>query len=192
MRSGSTPRVFQVAAEAIQATALTNPTVLEVGCASGYYSEALGHLLSQDLTYVGIDYSPALIHQARQQYPDISFVLADAKELPVADRSFEIVLSGCVLLHIADYERAITESFRAAARFVILHRTPISAAPTTWLRKKAYGIGVVELVFNEDDLLAQIRRAGGKVIRRWTVDWQQLPSNEGSAEVVTYLCRADD
>jgi SAM-dependent methyltransferase len=192
MRSGSTPRVFQVAAEAIQATGLTIPAVLEVGCASGYYVEVLGHLLSQDLNYIGIDYSSALILQARQHYPNVPFGVADAKHLPVADRSFDIVLSGCVLLHVADYERAILESFRAAGRFVIFHRTPISAAPTTWMRKKAYGIEVVELLFNEDELLAQIRKAGGKVVRRWTVDWQQLPGNETRAEVVTYLCRAHD
>jgi SAM-dependent methyltransferase len=192
LRSGSTPRVFQVAAEAIQATGLTNPAVLEVGCASGYYAEALGYLLPQDLMYVGIDYSAALILQARQYYPHVPFVLGDATHLPLADRSFDIVLSGCVLLHVADYERAIIESFRTAGRFVIFHRTPISAAPTTWMHKKAYGIGVVELVFNEDELLAQIRRAGGEVVRRWTVDWQQLAGSEIPAEVVTYLCRAHD
>ena len=55
MRAGKPPKVFEVAAEAVRLTGCHNPTVLEVGCSSGYYSEAIEYLLGQPVQYVGLD-----------------------------------------------------------------------------------------------------------------------------------------
>src|SRR5450755_1333891 len=54
------PRIdFKVAAEAVAATAIAHPRLLEVGCGSGYYSEVFATLLGGGVQYTGIDYSDA-------------------------------------------------------------------------------------------------------------------------------------
>ena len=48
---------LQVAAKAISTTALEDPSILEVGCGSGYYSRILSAILKRELRYTGLDLS---------------------------------------------------------------------------------------------------------------------------------------
>src|SRR4026207_520438 len=52
--------VVRVGGEAIVATGISKPDLLEVGCGSGYYSEILDYLLHSDLHYTGLDNSKAM------------------------------------------------------------------------------------------------------------------------------------
>src|SRR5262245_17755789 len=89
-----------VAAEAIRSVGLESPSILEVGCGSGYYSEILSHVLRYPVRYVGLDYSETMICLARERYAHLSFLVADATALPFTDGSFDIVLNGVSLMHI--------------------------------------------------------------------------------------------
>ena len=101
------PRIdFKVAAEAVVATGIANPRLLEVGCGSGYYLEVFASLLSGGVRYTGIDYSDAMITRARLHYPSTAFEVCDATRLPYADGAFDIVFNGVSLLHILDYQAA--------------------------------------------------------------------------------------
>src|SRR5258708_27046367 len=56
LKRGEPRRDFKVAAEAIAATGIANPQVLEVGCGSGYYSDVFATLLGGGVQYTGVDY----------------------------------------------------------------------------------------------------------------------------------------
>ena len=47
MKDGEPRLDFRIAAEAVAATGLSNPRLLEIGCGSGYYSEVLDHVASR-------------------------------------------------------------------------------------------------------------------------------------------------
>jgi SAM-dependent methyltransferase len=191
MYAGTPPVIFDVAAQALRATSLSEPSVLEVGCASGYYSEVFRYLVTPKIRYVGADYSMPLVSKARDYYPATPFVVSDGARLPFADNAFDVVVSGCVLLHMPEYAAAISEAFRTARSHVIFHRTPVVRdGATTWMRKKAYGVDVVELVFGESELMALFDKAGADVVRRWTVGSHDLPGVPEHVEIATYLCRA--
>ncbi|MDX9759541.1 MAG: class I SAM-dependent methyltransferase [Bacteroidota bacterium] len=64
--------------------------VLDVGCATGYYS-ALFASLGYQVT--GIDISATGIQKARVQYPDIRFEVQDATALPYPPGSFDFVFA---------------------------------------------------------------------------------------------------
>jgi SAM-dependent methyltransferase len=66
-------------------------SVLEIGC-------GLGDLLHQmnPERGVGIDFSPAMIEQAKKKYPDLEFYLQDAEELTISDNFDYIILSDLV------------------------------------------------------------------------------------------------
>jgi SAM-dependent methyltransferase len=168
MKRGEPRLDFKVAAEAIAATGVVNPRLLEVGCGSGYYSEVFATLLPGSVQYTGIDYSDAMIARARAHYPSTAFEVADATRLPCADSAFDIIFNGVSLMHIVDYQAAIREAARAASRYCIFHTVPVfDEYRTTFLRKYAYGAPVVEIVFNKPELMSICEAAGLRLEREW-------------------------
>ncbi|MBW8889334.1 MAG: glycosyltransferase [Fibrobacteres bacterium] len=161
MYAGRIPRVYRTMADAVRPYAAEGMELLEIGCASGYYSEILEYLLPYRLRYQGADYSEALIGMARDLYPQTPFHVADGAALPFPDGRFPVVVSSCVLLHVPNYLEHIRETIRVSGRLVIAHRTPVSRnRPTQYLRKFAYGVETVELLFNEKEVLAAFAEGG--------------------------------
>jgi ubiquinone/menaquinone biosynthesis C-methylase UbiE len=162
---GNIRRDFQVAAAAIRATLIESPMLLEVGCGSGYYSEILTYLLNQQFGYVGLDYSSAMVRLASAKYPMRQFVRADSTRLPFSNHRFDIVLNGVSLMHTLDYVTAISEARRTSRSWCIFHTVPVlQRRPTTMLQKTAYGGGpVLELIFNEPELIAIFNQNGLKI-----------------------------
>ncbi len=75
------------------------------------------------------------------------------------------VISSCVLLHVGNYKDHIYETIRVADKYVIAHRTPVCRqSDTRYIRKKAYGVETVELVFNEFELLNTFLTSGMKIV----------------------------
>lgn len=168
MKRGQPRLDLKVAAEAVAATAIPHPRLLEVGCGSGYYSEVFATLLPDGVDYIGIDYSDAMIERARARYPSMAFEVADATRLPYADGAFDIVFNGVSLMHIIDYQAAIREAARVAARYCIFHTVPVFRNfQTTFLSKYAYGAPVVEVVFGKQELMELCRDAGLRLEREW-------------------------
>lgn len=62
-------------------------SVLEIGCGAGSLLATL-----QPAPGVGIDFSAEMIRNARQANPDLEFILADAHELSIGDRSFDYIV----------------------------------------------------------------------------------------------------
>jgi len=162
-------------------------SVLEVGCSSGFYSEVF-EIAGLDVHYAGCDYSEAFIELARQKYPALVFDVEDATALKYGDDTFDIVISGCCLLHIPEYQAAAAETARVARRYVIFHRTPVVLGlPNVYYRKQAYGVETVEIHFNEPQLLELLARLGLELIAAYTLD----ESVKGGVESAnrTYVCR---
>ena len=105
----------------------------------------------------------------------------------IRDR-FDIALSGCCLLHISEYPKAIIETARVAKSFVVFHRTPVHhLSPTQYFLKKAYGIETLELSFNEQELVQLFASSNLAVIDVLTIDTGWRDSD--ATAVKTYLCR---
>ena len=61
---------------------------------------------------VGVDFSTAMLAQAREQHPDVDFCEGDAEALPFADNSFDAVVINFGLLHFGRPEQALGEAYR--------------------------------------------------------------------------------
>jgi SAM-dependent methyltransferase len=189
MKRGEPRLDFKVAAEAIAATGIVNPKVVEVGCGSGYYSDVFATLLTGGVQYTGVDYSDAMIARARAHYPSTAFEVADATRLPYADAAFDIVFNGVSLMHIVDYPAAIREAARVASRYCIFHTVPVfDDYRTTYLRKYAYGAPVIEVIFGRQQLMTLCQDAGLRLEREWNsipYDVSAVTGHRSSAR--TYL-----
>jgi ubiquinone/menaquinone biosynthesis C-methylase UbiE len=168
--------------------ASTRPlSLLEVGCSSGYHSEALT-IKRLPIMYSGCDYSPHLIELARRCYPPLDFQVQDATCLQYHDNSFDIVLSGCCLLHIEDFASAIRETARVTGTYAIFHNTPtLHRNPTTYYTKRAYGVNMLEIHFNEQQLISLFHDHGLVVagITTLHVEWQKADALAWKS----YLCK---
>lgn len=189
MKNGAPRLDFSIAAEAVVATSITAPRLLEVGCGSGYYSEVFADLVPGGVRYTGIDYSEAMIARARSSYPSAAFEVTDATGLPYPDAAFDIAFNGVSLMHIIDYQAAIREAARVAGRYCIFHSVPVfENNKTTYLSKYAYGMPVVEVIFGRQELLSLCRAAGLRLVREWdgiAYDVHEATGHHSSA--VTYL-----
>lgn len=136
-------------------------TLLDVGAASGYYSEVL-KIIGFQCQYTAVDFSTYFKDLAGQLFPELDFRIGNATELPFDDKSFDVILHGACLMHVKNYPKAIQEAVRVAKRYVIFHRTPIYTDGTRtecWM-KTAYGVSSIEWHFNEIALLLAFQEAG--------------------------------
>ena len=88
-------------------------SLLDVGCGSGLLLE---RLLPRPGATIGVDYSPAMLTEARQNLgpraDQVDFRLGYLEHLPVADGSIEVTVASMVLHHIAQPMSALQEIFR--------------------------------------------------------------------------------
>ncbi|MFJ2993509.1 class I SAM-dependent methyltransferase [Pandoraea sp. NPDC087047] len=189
-KRGKPVKVFDVMVSALQGLPLSGSdfSILDIGCASGFYSEVFA-IAQPKARYVGCDYSEALIESARDTYRDVQFDVEDATQLSYPDGAFDVALSGCCLLHIPEYEVAIRESVRVASKYVIFHRTQVvvGASDNHYFKKTAYGVDMVEIHFGEVRFLEALRESGLSVISTQTL--HQLKSGAEDIAVRTYVCR---
>jgi SAM-dependent methyltransferase len=190
MYEGNPREDFVAVATAIQMTASKNPLIIEVGCGSGWNFEVLTYLLKRPVRYIGLDYSFAMTGLGKRSYPEVQFVVGDATALPFQDEACDILLSGTVLMHVLGYPEAIRESRRVTRKWCIFHTVPVlQKRSTTLLRKSAYGQPVIEVIFNEEELLDLIEQNG--LILRHVLS--SLPYNleevlQEVSKTYTYIC----
>lgn len=83
--------------------------VLDVATGPGYVA---GGATARGAIATGVDFAPAMIAQARQNFPGTIFLEGDAESLAFASEFFDAVLCPFGLLHLADPDKAIAEAYR--------------------------------------------------------------------------------
>ena len=167
---------------------LDSKSLIEIGCSSGYYSEVL-KIKGIFSEYRGCDYSESFIKMARKKYPNIPFDVEDATQLTYGTGSFDIVISGCCILHIRNFESAVSEAARISRRHVVFHRTPVlHLGGHHYFRKKAYGVETMEIHFNEQMLVDLFRAKGMHIIGINTHSISGVQESQDVLAMKTYLC----
>lgn len=91
--------------------------ILDLGCGTG---QLTARIAETGARVVGLDSSPAMIGQARQNYPNLEFRLANAVDFSFPDQ-FDAVFSNAALHWILEPEKvieSIARSLRPGGRFV--------------------------------------------------------------------------
>jgi SAM-dependent methyltransferase len=108
--------------------------VLDVATGPGYVAAAAG---ARGASVVGVDFSAAMLAEARRLHPGIDFRAGDAEALPFPDESFDAVVMSFGLLHLGRPDQALAEGRRVV-------RSGGRLAFTVWATPEAaVGFGIV-------------------------------------------------
>jgi trans-aconitate 2-methyltransferase len=91
--------------------------ILDLGCGTGHLTNEIAQ---SDAEVVGLDASPEMVEQARQNYPNLRFQVADARDFAFAE-PFDAVFSNAVLHWIKPPEpvvACISRALKPGGRFV--------------------------------------------------------------------------
>lgn len=144
-------------------TAAAPRRVLEVGCGTGYFASRVVAELP-DAEVVAIDQSPRLVELTAAR--GVEARVADARDLPFDDASFDVVAALWMLYHVPDLHQALAE-----------------------VRRVLRPGGVFVAVTNGDEHVADLRReAGGEAVLT------QFSSENGEAALRAHFddVRRDD
>ena len=83
---------------------------LDLCCGQGNVTEAL---VAGGCNVVGADFSQAMLEFARRRLPNVTFIEADAQNLPFDDGAFDLIVSNVGVCHVPDQRRALAEAKRA-------------------------------------------------------------------------------
>lgn len=95
-------------------SAITFDSVLEVGCGPG---DLAANIFPNGDGYVGLDIDEYQVGLARSRYPDKSFTVGSASDLPFAPDSFDLVVACEVFEHLDYPDKAICELARVSKRW---------------------------------------------------------------------------
>jgi SAM-dependent methyltransferase len=90
--------------------------VLDVGCGTGVAGRAARAAVGPDATVVGIDVNRHMLDVARAMTHDVEFREGDARQLPVRDHCFDVVLCAHTLQFLADRPRVCRQLARVTRR----------------------------------------------------------------------------
>ncbi|SHI69114.1 Methyltransferase domain-containing protein [Clostridium cavendishii DSM 21758] len=106
------------ASEKIKEIVLENnfKCILDIGCGMGVSLINLAKLLPDDVCFVGIDFNESMIKRAKEKLEEnkslinrVTFVVAEADELPFKSNFFDLVFSECVFNLVEDRNLLINE-----------------------------------------------------------------------------------
>jgi SAM-dependent methyltransferase len=93
-------------------------SLLDVGCGTGWFSRRFAE---DGLQVTGLDSDPEWLDYARARGdPAIHWLEGDAQALPLADSSFDHVVSIAALCFMADEQKAVAEIVRVARRSFVI------------------------------------------------------------------------
>lgn len=91
--------------------------ILDLGCGTGQLAQQIA---LSGAEVIGIDYAPSMIEQAQKNYPNLKFIVADARNFEFP-QSFDGIFSNAALHWIKEPEQVIKSSWqalRSGGRFV--------------------------------------------------------------------------
>jgi ubiquinone/menaquinone biosynthesis C-methylase UbiE len=108
--------------------------VIDIATGPGYVAAAAAR---RGATVIGVDFSAAMIEEAKGRYRDIEFREGDAEQLPFGNNLFDAVVMNFGVIHLGRPDRALAEACRVL-------RTDGRFAFTAWAKPEdAAGFGIV-------------------------------------------------
>lgn len=92
-------------------------SVLDLGSGAGFDCFLAAKQVGESGHVVGVDMTPGMVKKARKNasqagYTNVEFQLGEIENLPIADASFDVIISNCVINLSPDKPKVFQEAFR--------------------------------------------------------------------------------
>lgn len=147
--------------------------VLDLGSGPGFDALLAARAVGPEGRVVGIDMTPEMVELARENarksgLGNVEFRLGEIEHLPVADASFDVVLSNCVVNLSPDKAAVFREAFRAlrpGGRLSISDPLALGPLPEALRGQVAAWTGCVAGAARRNEVEALLREAGFDEVR---------------------------
>ena len=157
--------------------------ILDLGCGTGHLT---AQIAERGAEVIGLDGSASMIAQARQNYPKLKFVLADAKAFEF-DTPFDAVFSNAVLHWIPEAGLpldCVARALKPKGRFVLEmggkgNVARIVTAIDSVLREAGYEMANLHFYPSAGEYSTLLESRGFEVEALWTIErWTKLEHPE--------------
>ncbi|MBX5439810.1 MAG: arsenite methyltransferase [Thermoflavifilum sp.] len=143
-------------------------TVIDLGSGAGNDCFIARHETGETGRAIGIDFTPAMIEKARENaqklgFQNVTFILGDIENIPVADEIADVVLSNCVLNLVPNKTRVFQEIFRIlkpGGHFSISDVVLEGELPAGLQASAEMYVGCIAGAIQKNDYLQIIEKAG--------------------------------
>lgn len=143
-------------------------TVLDLGSGAGFDCFLVANKVGRKGRVIGVDMTPEMLEKARENarkgnYSNVEFRLGEIENLPVADRSVDVVISNCVINLSPDKKRVFQEAFRAlkpGGRLMVSDIVLLKELPDLIKDSVTAYVGCVAGAMLKDDYLKTMKAAG--------------------------------
>lgn len=149
--------------------------VLDVACGTGNYTRYFSKVVDSKVPIIGVDLSWPMLKRAKQyiehdDVDNVSFVRADATQLPFASSSFDRVHCSGALYLIPDVDSALREFYRVSQPGALLVVGAFTQSTNIAIRAlKNLSANFIQLrFFDEEELIERIEKVGFRVINEDT------------------------
>jgi len=143
-------------------------TVLDLGSGAGIDAFLASREVGPAGRVLGVDMTASMLSRARDNaakggFTNVEFRLGEIENLPVADRTVDVIISNCVVNLSPDKTRVFREALRVlrpGGRVVLSDLVLVAALPESVRNSVEAYVGCVAGASMKDDYLAKMREAG--------------------------------
>jgi arsenite methyltransferase len=142
--------------------------VLDLGSGAGFDCFLAAKKVGKRGRVIGVDMTPEMLDKARENadkggYTNVEFRLGEIENLPVADKTVDIVMSNCVINLSPDKKRVFTEAFRVlkpGGRLMVSDIVLLQELPQFIKNSVAGYVGCISGAILKKNYLDAIHQAG--------------------------------
>jgi ubiquinone/menaquinone biosynthesis C-methylase UbiE len=160
-------------------------TIIDLGSGAGNDCFVARHETGATGKVIGVDFTPAMIKQARTNaeklgYNNVEFREGDIDDMPVSDHVADVIVSNCVLNLVPNKTKVINEIYRVlkpGGHFSISDIFLVGGLPEGLRNDAEMYAGCVAGAIQKDDYLNHIKEAGFKNITIQKEKTISIPEN---------------
>lgn len=146
--------------------------VLDLGSGAGNDCFVARTFVGEEGQVTGIDFTDAMLEKAQKNliktgFQNINFVKGDIEQMPLADNTFDVVISNCVLNLVPNKQKAFAEIYRVlkpGGKFCISDVVISGVLPIVMREAAELYAGCVSGAIQKDEYLSIIQSKGFKNI----------------------------
>ena len=172
--------------------------VLDLGSGAGFDCFLAAQRVGKRGKVIGVDMTPEMLEKARSnarkgKYTNVEFRLGEIENLPVADASFDVIISNCVINLVPNKKRVVEEAFRVLApngRLMVSDIVLLKELPRAIQKNVEAYAGCISGAEIKDKYLELIRKAGFekvKILEEKTYQLEYIISEPETKEAINSL-----